>query len=417
MNVKSMPASEFLSHFAIAPAPRDNQSIDDTLQNILRAIRQHLGMDAAFLAEFAHGKRCIRYVDAAQPDHPIKAGDADPLEDTHCQRVVDGRLPELLPDAQAHPVAAALPITAQLRIGSHLSVPVRLSDGRIYGTFCCVSQQPDQTLKERDLELVRVFASLAATHIEQNVVAREKRQEIEQRIRSVLDGNGLSIVYQPIYRVGRDGIVGFESLSRFSTVPARSPDVWFNEASSVGLGVDLEIRAIEAALQGLAQLPQSVYLSVNTSPDTILSGALAAVFRDMPLDRLVLELTEHMLIERYDDIGAALEPLRRGGMRIAVDDAGAGYASFRHILNLAPEIIKLDIGLTRNIDSDRSRRALAAAFFRFSEETGSTIVAEGVETEAELAVLQQLGIDKAQGYLLGRPMSVENAVQLCGAGR
>jgi EAL domain-containing protein (putative c-di-GMP-specific phosphodiesterase class I) len=112
-------------------------------------------------------------------------------------------------------------------------------------------------------------------------------------------------------------------------------------------------------------------------------------------------------------VESVLRPLRSDGLRLAVDDAGAGYASFRHILKLAPDIIKLDMSLTRHIDTNRSCRALASALIRFAAETGSTVVAEGVETDAELHALRELGVVKMQGYLLGRPMTIESAARLC----
>ena len=123
------------------------------------------------------------------------------------------------------------------------------------------------------------------------------------------------------------------------------------------------------------------------------------------LDRLVLEITEHAAVDHYEAIAERLKTYRERGLKIAVDDAGAGYASFRHILNLGPNRIKLDMSLTRDIDADPARRALAAALIHFSAETGSTLVAEGVETAAELATLKELGVNKAQGYFLGRPIS------------
>lgn len=402
-----------LSPFVVASDIASKRSADDTLQDILRAVRQHLGMDVAFLSEFANGKRIFRCVDTPHVDHPVKVGGGDPLEESYCQRVLDGRLPELIRDAVMHPAAMELPATTAMPVGAHLSIPIKLSTGRIYGTFCCFSHAPDQTLTERDLSVMRAFADLAGRQIEQDILAREEGLQIEQRIKSVLEGEHLSIVYQPIYHVADNRIVGFESLSRFATIPLRSPDVWFNEAGKVGLGAALETKAIRTALHGLKYLPDEVYISVNASPESILSGAITSAFEDMPLNRLVLEVTEHALIDRYEDIAAAIYPLRNNGMRIAVDDAGAGYASFRHILNLVPDIIKLDISLTRNIDSDRSRRALAAALTRFSEETGIKIVAEGVETASELNVLRALGINNAQGYLLGRPMPINEALLLC----
>lgn len=127
---------------------------------------------------------------------------------------------------------------------------------------------------------------------------------------------------------------------------------------------------------------------------------------------IVLEITEHSTVQDYDKLEYTLRPLRARGMRLAVDDAGAGHSSFRHILRLQPEYIKLDISLTRNIDADPARRALAAALIGFASETGSELIAEGVETEAELATLRALGIHKAQGYLLGRPGTFEAAQRM-----
>lgn len=174
---------------------------------------------------------------------------------------------------------------------------------------------------------------------------------------------------------------------------------------------------IKAALDSLARLPADVYLTINISPDNVTNGALARLLAKHAVDRVVLEVTEHVPIADYAQFEAALAPLRRRGLRLAVDDAGAGYASFRHIISLQPDFIKLDMSITRDIDTDRTRRALAAALIRFAEETGSRIIAEGVETESELAVLRKLGVDKAQGYLLGRPAPIDAAVALVGRGK
>lgn len=385
----------------------------ETLPDLLSAIRQHLGMDVAFIAEFTGGKRVFRQVDPPTPDNPVQPGAGDPLEETFCQRVADGRLPELMRDAKQNPVAAALPITHALPVGAHLSVPIRLSDGGVYGTFCCFSYAPDPDLRERDLSMLRVFADVAAKLIEWERRSAARKREIEQRIRTVLDDNGLSIVYQPIYDTMHHTLTGFEALSRFSFGNLkRTPDIWFGEANAVGLGKALEEKAVMLALEGLAQLPGSAYLSVNMSPDHVLNDGIAELLRGMPLDRIVLELTEHAEVEHYKELAEQLRPLRERGLRVAIDDAGAGFASFRHILNLAPDRIKLDMSITRDIDSDKSRRALAAAFMRFAEETGSKLVAEGVETEAELDTLQGLGVVDIQGNLLGHPLSLPDAANL-----
>ncbi|HYR84250.1 MAG TPA: EAL domain-containing protein [Terriglobia bacterium] len=386
-------------------------SLDQLLPDFLRAVRSHLGMDVAFLSEFTDGQRVFRHVDSSLENQPVKVGGADPLEASYCQRVVDGRLPELIQDATAVPAAMELPVTRALPVGAHLSVPIKLKDGSVYGTFCCFSFTPDLSLNQRDLGMMRVFADLAADVIERNLEKGKQRDEKAKRIQSVISGDGLSIVYQPIINVAQDKVVGFESLTRFSATPLRGPDVWFNEAASVGMGAQLEMRAVELAMAALDSLPQDVYLSFNVSPEALINGDLRRVLEGMLLERLVLEITEHATIDEYSELTNALAPLRTQGLRLAVDDAGAGFASFRHILRLQPDIIKLDMSLTRDIDTDAARRALASALIRFAHETGSKIVAEGVETASELRVLRSLGVNKAQGYFLGRPAPLANALQ------
>jgi EAL domain-containing protein (putative c-di-GMP-specific phosphodiesterase class I) len=117
--------------------------------------------------------------------------------------------------------------------------------------------------------------------------------------------------------------------------------------------------------------------------------------------RIVLELTEHVPIGDYAQLRTAID--RLGDVQIAVDDAGAGYASLRHILELRPAYAKLDISLVRGIDGDDLRQAMAAGIQYYALRTGCRLVAEGVETEAEADTLRDLGVDLGQGYLFGRP--------------
>jgi EAL domain-containing protein (putative c-di-GMP-specific phosphodiesterase class I) len=396
----------------LAGLPVSATGTSPSLGRMLDAIRRHMGMDVAFISEFQDGRRFFRHVDIGESPMVIKPGDSDPLEESYCLRVVDGRIPELMPDACANAEALKLPVTRALPVGAHMSVPIHLADGRVYGTFCCFSHAPDQTLTQRDMGVLRVFADMAAGQIEQELDDRRARQEIEDRIDAVFEGEALRMVYQPIVDVATGRVVGFESLARFSSDPYRTPDVWFAEAGRVGRLAALEGKAIAMALAGLAALPADVYLTVNASPETIIKGALAETLRGHPLERIVVEVTEHQAIERYEDIADAIAPLQHQGLRIAIDDAGAGYASFRHVLNLHPHIVKLDNSITRAIDVDRSRRALAAALCGFAAETGCGIVAEGVETQAELDAVRALGIGKAQGYHLGRPMQFADAQAL-----
>jgi len=382
---------------------------ENSVPDILHAIRTHLKMEVAFVSEFVHGQRIFRYVDSSWENNPVKINHGNPLEESYCQRVIDGRLPELMQDALTNAVALQMEVTRALPVGAHMSVPIHLSDGSVYGTFCCFSRTADATLNLRDLNLMRVFAELAGKMIERERRLSKRRNTSRARIERVLSGQGLSVVYQPIFDINRNLITGFEALARFENeLPISGPDQWFRDAHLAGLGVELELHAIETAMRILPLLEKTLDLAVNASPETVLDPRLDTLLHSIPSpERLVLEITEHAAVDHYEAIAQRLKSYRTRGLKIAVDDAGAGYASFRHILNLVPDRIKLDMSLTRDIDVDPARRALAAALIHFSAETGSTLVAEGVETAAELATLQELGVNKAQGYFLGRPISAE----------
>ncbi|MGE6319414.1 sensor domain-containing phosphodiesterase [Pseudomonas oryzihabitans] len=388
-----------------------NLSSQGCIDKVLHALRTHLDMDVAFLAEFRQQDRVFRNVDA-EPDAPIKAGDALPLSQGYCQQVVTGHLPELIPDTRAVGPARLIPETRSVPIGAHVSVPVRLSDGELYGTFCCFKYQPDPTLSPRDLELVRTFAELVADRLSLDVSSRRGQVEMRERIQGAVAAHQPSIVYQPIYHLADLRIAGWESLSRFHCLPQRSPDLWFSEASAVGLGDELEESAMRFALQGLQSLPDDSYLTMNCSPQTILGGRLPALLAGTAPGRLVLEITEHAEVEDYDALHAQLQPLRAQGVRLAIDDAGAGYSSLRHILRLRPDMIKLDMSLVRDIDRDAERRALASAIIAFARETHKEVIAEGVETLAELEALKALQVDKVQGNLLSRPLPRDDALRL-----
>lgn len=224
-----------------------------------------------------------------------------------------------------------------------------------------------------------------------------------ERVSAALRGGELVMVFQPVLDVGGGGVVGVEALARFPAEPVRGPESWFAEASRVGLGVALELAAVRQALACLDRIPPPLFLSVNVSPATLVSREFAVAVGPEHCPRLVLELTEHVPVENYEPLTAAAAGFRRHGARLAVDDTGAGYAGLRHLLALGPEVVKLDGFLTRGVDGDPARRALAGALEQFTRETGARLIAEGVETAAELAALRGLGVCWAQGYHLGRP--------------
>lgn len=385
------------------PKSQSEQSVASLIEETLSSVRELLGMEVAFVSEFSEGRRFFRFIDAGVEFCPISVDGSDPLEESYCQRVVDGRLPELIPDATQNAEARTLAATLALPVGAHLSIPIRFRSGRVYGTFCCFSRSPDLSLGNRDLAVMKLFAGFLAKVLEERDAAEQAKKAITQRLQDVMEKEQFETVFQPIFDIARHRIIGFEALARFSPEPYRPPNEWIEDAVSIGLQKELEQAILRKALERLRHLPDDVFVSLNVAPATLLEGAVGGVLAGYPLERIVLEITEHESVSDYARIAVELEPLRAQGMRIAVDDAGAGYASFRHILNLQPDIIKLDGSLIQNIDSGIASRALAAALVRFAEETGSEVVAEGVETEGELRTLRELNVANAQGFLLGRP--------------
>ena len=203
-------------------------------------------------------------------------------------------------------------------------------------------------------------------------------------------------------------LFGVEALARFSARPKRTPDIWFADAHAMGIGVTLEVASVKEALASLSHLPEDIALCINAGPEAMASDEVLQLLRASDSRRIVMELTEQVKVDDYPRLSCALKQLRLMGVRLAIDDTGAGFASLAHILKLAPDIIKLDRELVSGIDHDPVRGALAAALVTFAGKTGAEIIAEGIETAAEFEVVRGLGIRYGQGYFLCRPTSAQS---------
>lgn len=395
--------------FPIAGMPPVGPVEREDIRRALRSLRRHLQMEVAFISQFSGTERIFIEVDTDLDDPPIAIGMSIPMEEGYCQRIVDGRLPYLIPDTGLVPEALEIAATLGMPIGSHISVPLIFSDGRVYGTFYCFGRHSDLTLHNRDLAMLRAVAELTSHHLEHEEKIRREASVKSERIRTVIASGGPEIVFQPIVLLADMRVIGVEALSRFSAEPRRTPDFWFAEAGEVGLKVELEKSALDNAIAEWSPLWRQtrLNLSLNCSAETVLSGVLETVFEHSPVEMIILEITEHDEVDDYDLLNRSLAPLRAQGLRLAIDDAGSGYASMRHILNTRPDIIKLDVSLTRDIDRDAMRRSLAGALVRFAEGFEGNVVAEGVEKESDLDALRVLGVRAAQGYHIARPLSLE----------
>ncbi len=152
-----------ISELLVATADSSDPLLDDSVSQLLHAMRQRMEMDVVFVSEFVDGQRMFRYVDAA-PDAPdIQPGDSSPAEESVCQRVVQGRVPQLIHDLSAMPKEQLPEIP--FRIGAHLSTPIVLADRSVYGTLCCFSAAPRPELVQADLDKLKMCATLVARKV------------------------------------------------------------------------------------------------------------------------------------------------------------------------------------------------------------------------------------------------------------
>jgi len=214
----------------------------------------------------------------------------------------------------------------------------------------------------------------------------------------------IGVHFQPIVDLLRGVVAGFEVLARFDCEPRTSPQDWFEAAARLGRAAELEAAVLARALAARADLPPNCFMSLNVGPHALLDDRVHATLAGAgSLGGVVVEITEQRAVEDYDALRRRLTPLREAGAHLAVDDAGAGFASLRHITNLRPDFIKIDRGLVAGIDRDETKAAVVETLGIFASRLDAWVVAEGIERTDELRRLMQLEVPLGQGYGLGRP--------------
>ena len=372
------------------------------IDGILEAARDYLDMDVAFASEFVGSHQVIRGLAGDGAMFGLVNGVDVPFGELYCSRVIEGVLPEAIPDTAADPVAATMKMTTDHGVRAYVGVPVSLPDGSVWGSMACLSHRADHSIGKRDVRFMRMLARIYAEQIERDERAAAVRRQQKAMVESVLRENRMITVLQPIVDLLTGDPVGFEALARFESETPHPPNVWFAMADEVGLGKELELAAVRSALEHLGSIADGMYLSVNVSPATAVSDEFAALMQDGN-EAVIIEVTEHAAIADYPLFNSSVARLRFRGLRYAVDDAGAGFSSFSHILSTKPDVVKLDMSLIRDIDRDLGRRALLHGLIYFIEQINATVVAEGVETAEEAEALRRLGVHCAQGYYFGRP--------------
>jgi EAL domain-containing protein (putative c-di-GMP-specific phosphodiesterase class I) len=300
-------------------------------------------------------------------------------------------------------------VRARLKRGlrEHLQACLPREVGEEFGCYVGAARlRPDDTV---GLERI-VYRSLEEAFAD---ALRDREVDVQRhalQLHRVLELGLVHAVYQPVVDVIDLRVVGYEALTRVAPGRFETTDLLFKAATENDSLWSLERLCRRKALEGLPELQEEELLFLNVQPDAIYDPEL----RDMAfLSRLqevglhprqiVLEMTEHSAVRDFPSFRRTLQHFRGNGFRLAMDDVGSGYSGLQAIAELAPDFIKADMGLVRDIHRNPIKRELIATIRRFSDSTGITLIAEGVETQEELRSLRELGVRCAQGFLFARP--------------
>lgn len=247
---------------------------------------------------------------------------------------------------------------------------------------------------------MQVLAHATAVIIEPDVRKRHRTAGIRGRLGPLIDVGGPVVLLQPIVELATGRRAGAEALSRFPTEWGQPPDECFADAELIGERENLEVLALRRAAEYLPDVPG--YIAMNISPATLFTPSGLDFLEALPLQRIVLELSEHDPIEDYDALKAVVGPLRAQGMRLAIDDVGAGFSSLRHIVATAPDVIKLDRSIVTGVAADPVLAVVVHPLVELADVLDAKVVAEGIETTADAAALTSLGVGLGQGWHFDR---------------
>ena len=389
---------------------RSGDTPEATAEAICRQVVTLTGVAAAglFLFELDGRASPIGFVIAGQSEPPLRLIPA-PRSRYLRERAEQGPWIEPWVNRPTNPYNQLL---NRLGIRSVAYAPVRHHQ-RLIGLLLVSSVEgAEEVAVAEALPALVEFADLVGMLIGRDVAERTEAGRGRDQIAGIILRRAFDPVFQPIVDLRRDEIVGYEALTRFTD--GADPELVFAQAAAVGLGPKLETATLAAALAAAEGLPESAWLNLNATPELILAGERLRILLAATSRRVVLEVTEHAAITDYPAFRAAMASL---GPKVdfAVDDAGTGFASLRHIVELRPAFVKLDRSLIAGLETDDARQAMIVGLCHFASVTGCRLIVEGIETKSELTLLRSLAIELGQGYLLGRPLPVDETARAGGA--
>ncbi len=383
---------------------RAGDNPEETAQAICRQVAGLTGILAVQIAIFeADGiARTIGAVVKGQPDPPLHRMPAERSLELR-ERGAKGPWIEPWGDRPEHPYNL---LVKGLGIGTFAYTPVRHHQELIGLLIVNAEVGGRETGIAEVMPALAEFADLAGALIGHDMTQWVDLERGRAHVSDIIDRGAFEPVFQPIVDLVDDTIVGYEALTRFAD--GANPEDVFAEAARVGLGLALEIATLQAALTASKTLPPSAWLNLNASPDLVLAAEpLRSLLRGGR--RMVIELTEHTAIADYPAFRVAVAALGPK-VELAVDDAGSGFSSLRHVVELHPAFVKLDRSLVVALDTDTARQAMIVGLMHFARTTGCRLIAEGIETDGELNMLRSMGIHLGQGYRLGRPEAATQTI-------
>ena len=381
---------------------KGSKLLEQSLLSLLHTARTKLRMEVGFISRFDGDMRTFYLVDSAPGVDIVQSGGSDYRGESLCQRVVDARAPQLIGDAQLTSGARDLTAVKLVPVGAHISVPIVFSDGSVFGTFCLFSRYTMPELNHRSLAMCRVFADVAAAMVEEADALPQyeshPRIRIKAEVTEVLTGHGLKYSQIPLINLNTGKQLGVELIPHLvkSTKNIASPLLLVHQAVRLGVSNLIGVNLIEHVLATLSATPDDNYVVINITPEFLAEFDFIEWLNQDLCRRIVFEISEHDRVPNYHDLKRILQPIRQSGIRLSIDNAGAGFASMQHILQLQPEFVKLDGGLTCGIASDSGQQAMLQALLLFSRAQGSTLVADGISNKQDEEYLLHAGISLGQ---------------------
>jgi PAS domain S-box-containing protein len=433
----------------VVKEPEGGRSVHGVMFDVTRERTTELELRASFRERQQVVQSLHRLQAAASPEETATAICTEVARIRHVDMV---SVLVFEPDGSVVPIAGRLPLDAPVTVGHPLPVaraaylresatgpwidewtPGRADDdytrrwlemglacsayvpfgagGKVYGLLAAGTQaRVGVDAVTRWLPSLAEYAAVAGALLIPALTGRRATADLASPIRRAIDERAFVPHFQPVVELESRSVVGYEALTRFDD--GTPPERRFADADQAGLGQELELACLRAAMDAGRRLPAGRWLSLNVSTWLLSNlsdpGLLAEHGRP-----LILELTERLEIRDYETVR---EDLRRipEPVSVAVDDAGAGFASLRHIIELHPRYVKIDLRLIRGLDSDPARQAMIAGMVYFSRQTDCALIAEGIETEGERRALRQLGVTFGQGYLFGAPAPVDELPDVAG---